>query len=79
MVDDIAIQPEDRNLDGLAANIEDNHVVNPIEDRQTITESLKQKLEDTKPNNDVLEPKGMYDIKYLVRMIFILLRPIIDH
>ena len=74
LADDIAIQPKDRNLDRLATNKEDNHVVDPNhEDIQTINENLKQQMEHTKPINGVLEPKGMYGIKYLVRMLFILL------
>ena len=82
LLDDIAMKHEDRTLDRLATNKEDNHVVVPnLEDIHTITENLKQQMEETKPNNDVLEPKGRYGVKYLVRMIFILfiVFHIIDH
>ena len=70
LIDDIATRAIDRNLDGLATNKEDEHVVAPhLVDKQTIPATVRQELNDINTINDRLKPKGMYCIKYLVCMI----------
>ena len=61
LIDDIATRAIDRNVDGFAANTEDDLVVAPhLVDKQTIAENLRQQLKDINPNIDSLKPKGMY-------------------
>ena len=70
LTDDFATRAIDRNVDGLATNKEDDHVVAPhLVDKQTIPATVKQELNDINPNNDSLKPKGIYFIKYSVCMI----------
>ena len=76
-IDDFATQAKDRKVDGLVTNKEDDLVVAPhLVDKQTIPETLRQELNDIKPNNDSLKPKGMYCIKYSV---ILKLFPFIEH
>ena len=60
LIDDIATRAIDRNVDGFAANTEDDLVVAPhLVDKQTIAENLRQQLKDINPNIDSLKPKGI--------------------
>ena len=70
LTDDFATRAIDRNVDGLATNKEDDHVVAPhLVDKQTIPATVRQELNDINTNNDSLKPEGMYCIKYSVCMI----------
>ena len=70
LTDDFATRAIDRNVDGLATNKEDDHVVAPhLVGKQTIHATVKQELNDINPTNDSLNPKGIYCNKYSVCMI----------
>ena len=70
LTDDFATRAIDRNVDGLATNKEDDHVVAPhLVGKQTIHATVKQELNDINPTNDSLKPKGIYCNKYSVCMI----------